>query len=76
MSTALIILIYIISVLVFLVLVSYIAVVYMAYKFKKKAEKFMTNKGVDILNKGVDTGISKFQRKLNEAIEKKNQKNL
>jgi predicted Holliday junction resolvase-like endonuclease len=67
MNTALIVLIVILSILVFAVLVTYIAVVYTAYKVKKKAEEYMTKKGVD-------TGISKFQQKLNEAIEKKNQK--
>ena len=75
MNTVLIILIVIISVLVFVVLVSYIVVLYATYKIKKKAEEYMVNKGMGILNKGIDTGVSKFQQKINETIAKKNKKN-
>ncbi len=74
MSIVLIILIVILSLLLLAVLVSYLAVFYATYKIKKLAEKFMANKGKQILNDNIDLAAGKFQKKLIEEVNKKNKK--
>ena len=74
MNIALTILIVILSVLLLVVLGSYIAVFYATYKIKKRAEEFMANKGKQILNDNIDMGVGKFQKRLIEEVNKKNNK--
>ncbi len=72
MSTALTILIVIASIILGVFLITYLGMLYMAYKFKKRAEDMFFNKGKDILNDTVDPHVSKFQKRLNEKLNYKN----
>lgn len=72
METALIILISILCVIAFGVLVTYIVVAIAAYKIKKKAEKFMADKGKQLLNDNIDLTVKTLQKKALQKIEKKN----
>lgn len=72
MSTALTILIVILSVILGVILITYLGMLYVAYKFKKKAEKMFFDKGKQILDDTVDPHVSKFQKRLNENLKKKN----
>ena len=74
MDIALTILIVIVSLILLVVLGSYIAVFYATYKIKKHAEKFMANKGKQILNDNIDLASGKFQKKLIEEVNKKKNK--
>lgn len=72
MSTALTILIVILSVILGVILITYLGMLYVAYKFKQKAEEMFFNKGKQILDNTVDPHVSKLQKRLNENLNKKN----
>lgn len=71
MSTAITILIVIISAFLLVGLISYICIMIAAYQLKRKTEEWMGNKGMSLLDKGIDTGISKLQNKVEKTIGKK-----
>lgn len=54
MSTALTILIVVISILVLVILISYVAMLFVAYKFKKQAEKMILKNGSDIFKGSIE----------------------
>ena len=66
MNTAITVLIILLSAILLAGLVSYICIMIAAYQIKKKAEEFMNKKGMDVLNKGIDTGINNIQNKVSK----------
>jgi hypothetical protein len=61
-------------VLLFGFLCLYLWFLYIGCKIKREGKKFLKNQGKDLINKGIETGVSKFQQKLNEEIRKKTDK--
>lgn len=62
MNTAIIVLIVIICLILFFVLISYIWMMYVAYKIRNKAQEFIENRGIDMLDKGIKNASKKFDK--------------